>query len=227
MLPVNGANHQPVFLELIGPAGAGKSSLSQLLARRDRITRTSIWETPESRLALDSLCTLPTLAALSMHTGALPWVEFKHVVRVRNLRRRLHRLAGSFRLVVLDEGPVFTVTWLLVSGHRRIRQAPLEDWWRRRLFEWASDLDIVVALDAADEILAQRIRSRPKPHEVKHKSDEEIYAFLHRFRSAFDLVLTELVRERGTRVLRLSGDRESQRLADDLIQAVTGGVHAN
>ena len=227
MLPVDGACQQPVILEVIGPAGAGKSSLCLLLARRERTTRTSIWETPQSRLTLDSLCTLPTLAVLSMHTGALPWAEFKHVVRVRNLRRRLHRMPGSFRLVVLDEGPVFTVTWLLVSGHRRIREGRLEDWWRRRLFEWASDLDLVVALDAADELLAQRIRSRPKAHEIKQKSDEEIYAFLHRFRSAFDLVLTELVRERGTRVLRLSGDRGSQPLADDLIQAVSGGVHAN
>jgi thymidylate kinase len=224
---VDGGTHRPIFIELIGPAGVGKSSLSRLLAQRSGITRASIWETPESRLALDTIRSLPTLVVMSVRARVLAWQEFKHIVRVRNLRRRLSRMNGSSRLVVLDEGPVHTVTWLLVSGHRSIREGRLENWWRRMLFDWASDIDIIIALDATDELLAERIRSRPKRHHVKHKSDEEIYAFLDRFRSAFDRVLSELVRERGTPVLRLAGDCESQRLADDLVEALEESGHAH
>ena len=220
MAPDGGATHQPVFLELIGPAGAGKSTLSRVLARRESVTRTSIWETPESHLALDSIRTIPTLAAISMRARALLWQEFKLVVRVRDLQRRMNRMDG--RLVVLDEGPVYTVTWLLVSGHRSIREGRLEKWWQRTLADWASHLDVIVVLDAADELLGERIRSRAKPHNVKHKSDAEIYAFLDRFRTAFDRVLTEVVREHGTRVLRLAGDCESQRLADNLVKELGG-----
>ena len=227
MLPLDGAPHLPLCVELIGPAGAGKSRLSRVLARREDVTRTSIWETPEYRLALDSLRALPTLATLSIAAHKLPWGEFKHVVRVRNLRRRLSRMDGSSRLVVVDEGPVFTVTWLLVSGHRSIRNGGLEDWWKRMLFDWASDIDVVVALDAADEVLAERIRSRRKPHEVKHRSDGEIYSFLGRFRSAFDQVLAELVRERGMPVVRLTGDGDGQQLADDLIEALERSKHGH
>ena len=173
MLPVDGAGQQPVILEVIGPAGAGKSSLCLLLARRER-------DHPHEHLGDTAVASHSGLALHATNPGrpldahrsaALGGVQ-AHGAGAKS-PRRLQRMPGSFRLVVLDEGPIFTVTWLLVSGHRRIREGRLEDWWRWRLFEWASDLDFVVALDAADELLAQRIRARPKAHEIKHKSDEE------------------------------------------------------
>ena len=227
MLTVEGVMRPPVVLELIGPAGAGKSSLARVLAQRDGSVHATIWDIPHARLLVDGFRALPTLATLSMGARALPWQEFKHVVRVRGLQQRVHRMARSGGLVVLDEGPVFTATWLLVSGHRSIPAGPLHGWWKRSLLEWCADLDVIVVLDAADDLLAERIRLRAKPHQVKQKSDGEIFEFLGRFRSAFDRVVTELVAERGIRVVRLQAACESQRLAHDLVHSVMATAHAN
>jgi len=63
-----------------------------------------------------------------------------------------------------------------------------------------------VRLDAPDPVLAQRIRSREKPHMVKHQSDQEIAAFAARFRAAFAAVIAAVTSLNGTRQLTVSAE---------------------
>src|SRR5207253_8094260 len=102
----------------------------------------------------------------------------------------LPRMAGSRRLVVLDEGPVFALAWLQVFGAERLlRSTAYKRWVQRTLADWARVLDAVVLVDAPDPVLSQRIRARVKPHLVKDQSDQQITAFAARFRAAFASVI--------------------------------------
>jgi deoxyadenosine/deoxycytidine kinase len=94
-------------------------------------------------------------------------------------------------VILLDEGPVFALSWLDVFFARTGERASTA--WRRRVVaDWASLLDVVVFIDASDSTLAQRIRSRDKEHLVKDSSDAEIFGFSAGFRNAFDRVIAEL-----------------------------------
>jgi hypothetical protein len=70
-------------------------------------------------------------------------------------------------------------------------------------------LDAVVWLDAADAVIASRIRARPKSHPIKGLDDPEIYGFTAQFRQAFGRVIEDLKAARSLTVYRVRSDRES------------------
>ena len=199
---------QPVIVELVGPAGAGKSAVADVLRGREHALRVSIWGLPLRFVCWSAVTLLPTFLALCLGTHSLPWEEMKQMIRLGALRRFLAQAATpDQRLIVLDEGPVFALSWLQVFGDERLAgSAAYQRWVRRTLAAWASVLDVIVRLDAPDPVLAQRIRSRVKPHMVKDQSDQEIAAFAARFRAAFAAVIAAVTSLNGTRQLTVSAE---------------------
>src|SRR2546422_47655 len=170
---------RPLVAELVGPAGTGKSAVSQCLARRPGVMRASVWNLPRGWWLLNAVRSLPTLLALCARTRPLPWEELRQLVRLRTLRQVLERRpVQHVPLVVLDEGPVFALAWLRLFGRQRRRGDALAPWWQRALQQWAAALDIVVRVNAPDAVLLERIRPRGEPHRVKHRPHAEIRAVL-------------------------------------------------
>src|SRR6266550_2096117 len=150
-----------LVVELVGPAGAGKSALSEHLARRPGVVRASIWNLPRGAWLLNAVRSLPTLLAVGVRTRPFPWEDMRHLVRLRTLRQVLARQrAQQVPLVVLDEGPVYALAWLRLFGHQRRRGDALAPWRQRALEQWAGALDLVVTLDsdaAAIDRTAERL----------------------------------------------------------------------
>jgi len=112
-------------------------------------------------------------------------------------------------VILLDEGPVFALSWLDVFFARNGDRVPAS--WRRRVItQWASLLDVVVFIDAADITLANRIRTREKPHMVKGLSDDEIFGFSAGFRRAFERTIGELSQAGPVAIDTLSTDTAPQ-----------------
>jgi len=182
-----------LIVELVGPAGAGKSTLAQHVAARDGRVRTgiSVWGLPRTHLLVSAIALLPTIVAAALGGHPLRWAEFAQMVRLGALRRAVRHMARAHRAIVLDEGPVFALSWLDVFFGRN-GDPGYAAWRRRTLAAWARLLDVVVLLDATDPALAHRIRTRAKAHPVKHLADDEIYDFTAGFRRAFERVVTDL-----------------------------------
>ena len=145
------------------------------------------------------------------------------MLRLAALKRLLAQAATSrYRLIVLDEGPVFVLGWLQVFGAGRFaRSASYQRWARRTVVAWAALLDVVVLLDAPDPVLAHRIRSRAKPHWVKDQSDQEIAAFAARFRAAFASAIADVIAVNGTKHLTVPAELERpEALAARVLQSV-------
>jgi hypothetical protein len=108
-----------------------------------------------------------------------------------------------------------------------MRSLAADGWWQTTVRSWTGLIDAVVVLDAADPLLASRIRQRPIDHEVKDASDREIAVWMARFREALDWVLTELTREQGPVVVRLDTSVSTpEQLAQQALQALDRGVYA-
>ena len=182
-----------VIVELVGPAGAGKSTLAQGVSAVDRTVRSglSLWGLPRRSLARSAIALLPTIVASRFSRTPLRAGEMAQMIRLGALRHVVETEAAQHRIIILDEGPVFALSWLDMFFARNGDRIPAS--WRRRVIaDWARLLDVVVFIDASDLTLANRIRTREKPHMVKDLPDAEIFGFSAGFRRAFERAIGEL-----------------------------------
>lgn len=200
-----------VVVELVGPAGAGKTTLAEGASAVDPTIRAglSLWGLPRPKLASAAIQLIPTfLMAALRPSRRLQWGEMAQMIRLGALRHVVRDEARKHRVILLDEGPVFALSWLDFFFARNGHRAP--SWRRRTVADWASLLDVVVFIDAADSTLAQRIRTREKDHLVKDLPDHEIYGFAAGFRKAFDRVITEMSKAGHLVVDALRTDRAAK-----------------
>ncbi len=184
---------RPRLVELVGPAGAGKSTLAAQLPARVPGLRNgpSVWGLPRLDLLRAALELLPVTARAALSGHPFLPAELAQMIRLTGLRGALERQATGADVILLDEGPVFALAWLEVffeaNGARQ-----RNEWRRKAREEWAGLLDGVVRVDADDRLIVRRIRSREKPHLIKHSPDDVILGFTQRFRDAFDQVIEQM-----------------------------------
>jgi hypothetical protein len=206
-------------LELAGPAGVGKSTVSRALLRRSSGVPAAIWGQPRLSLLATGVHLGPTLARCWRESGSLLWNESRYLVRLSALHRSLTQQHPAKQLMIFDEGPVFALAWLRGFGHESLRGASFDWWWHGTLKQWSCMVDAVVVLDAPDSVLAQRIRARPEWHEIKHSPDEYIVRWMERFRSALDWVLAGMMEHGQTVVVRIRTEQEDAKSLSERVAA--------
>ena len=181
---------RPRIVEVVGPAGAGKSTLCRVLAGQADLAR--LEDFPDVRKLSDApfflwngLRLLPSLVHARRNGGRLPSRrELAWLAILRGWPARLQSQVRAGGILFLDQGPVY-----LLTETRDLCPAPI---WQDFCALWAATLDLIVWLDAPDADLLTRIRTREKAHVVKHESDEAVFAFLDEYRQAYARALSSL-----------------------------------
>ncbi len=211
-------------VELVGPAGAGKSSIGAELATRHtgRIAPGGLWGLPRLGLLRHACALLPAgTRGIPSHRPHAVADTLLHLARVRTLHGLVHADPPTGALRLLDEGPVFGLAWLRMRRAGLVHGGPLEAAWRDAAVHWAHTLDAIFWLDAPDAVLARRIRERPKPHMMKGAHAGEVAAFAASFRAALDAVI-EAMGADAPRLVRISTALGTPQAAAARIAAVLG-----
>lgn len=214
----------PRTVELVGPAGAGKSSIRGELAARHagRIASGGLWGLPRLRLLRHACALLPAgTRGIASHRPHAVADALLHLARVRTLHGLLRAAPSTGTLRLLDEGPVFGLAWLRMRRADLVHGGPLEAAWRDAATHWAYALDAILWVDAPDAVLAQRIRARRKPHMMKSADSGEVAAFAASFRAALDAVIEAMGRD-APRLVRISTALGTPHEAATRIAAVLG-----
>jgi len=217
-------------IELIGPAGAGKTGLLRAVAGRAPSVRTG--------LRFDRVRALPVVAwhAITLTPATLDmlftdarwfWAGSRHLWRLRAFPSLLERARGSgHRTILLDEGPVFSLGRLSVFQRAHEGSGWLARAWSAEVARWSKRLTGVVLLDANNDVLAQRIRDRAKQHPLKNGSDRQIFAFLDGYRAAYRDIAARLNADGRVHVVELdTTTRPFEEIAADIVTAMNAWGH--
>lgn len=211
------------WIEIVGIAGAGKSTLTRALAQR--YPRCTVADSLHTRVAAHwpyvahSLPrVLPLLARTARQRPMLSWEELKFVVYVSEWTRYLRSRPEHRSVVtVLDQGPIFALARLLWSGKPVTSSEWFQSWLSEMVGRWSLELDAIVVLQAPDEVLLERINRRDRLHDVKGKSTSDALRLLESHRSAYTRVLDAFDRREGPRALRFDSSRmPAEAIAEEL-----------
>ena len=194
-------------IELVGPAGAGKTTLlGALAAGPERIVPapdTSWWG------YLRALPKDARLWAPDALRGRPPsWETLRSMVYLRDWHATLSREKRDhpdrLTLHVLDHGPIFRLVKLGQFDPRAPRGPAFTAWLEAWLQAWRSILDLVIWVDAPDEVLHERIQHRDQQHELQGGSLDASRRLLEGYRAAYGDVLARACEPGGPRVLKLA-----------------------
>ena len=216
-----------LIIELVGPAGAGKTTLSRVLTHRNPKIQIGsdieLRKTKNASVTLRAIMSLlPTFLRQRRYGRRFTWDEIKYFVYLEYWSGVLMQEAGNgITAILLDHGPVFKLATLNEFGPENLKNDQFESWWNRMFKKWASTLDMVIWLDAPDSVLDQRINSRDQRHSVKGRSESDVVHFLARYRTSYEEILGKLRLAGDTRLIQFDTSRTSiEQVADEILSAV-------
>jgi hypothetical protein len=199
-----------VTLELVGPAGSGKTTLHRALAARCPAVAPGVrfGRLGHLRHGLpEAAKLLPAWAAAGGRF--FDEKELRSLGYVAGWAAALEGGGAEDALAVFDHGPLFRITRLRAFGPPLVAQPAFARWSAAAVRRWARLLDGVVWLDAPDALLAGRIDGRDERHRMKGGEAGETERFLGRYRAAYEALLAELRAAGGPEPVRVDTSREA------------------
>jgi hypothetical protein len=183
---------------VVGLPGAGKTTVvDALISGREPVFRLIRLKRFQNAwlVALSALCVAVPFFSQFRQIRRRRWVKFWLMVQVTALARIVSRDRTSGPVVLLlDQGPAYMLGILqrLLSDEAGRNGAAFERFWTTSIDSWTRILDLVVYLDASDDVLYHRIGGRHKRHRVKELGREEASERFRSWRDSRHLILEQL-----------------------------------
>jgi shikimate kinase len=224
----------PRIVEIVGPAGAGKTTLSHALSQFNESIHLSNF--PDVRRISDAPFFIwngiqishSVLSLFQPNRRRLSRREFAWLSILYGWPGVLQEELKKNKLIILDQGPVYLLTEIAEFGPKYLSGKKAEGLMQDLYLRWADKLGLIIWLDAANTDLMKRIRTRDKEHVIKNESDEDTSMFLDRYRKAYERTISKLSGNHfGLKVIRFDTTQNSTEVIADQILFELGFSLAN
>lgn len=220
---------RPRIVEIVGPAGAGKSTLCHALGTGSAFIQLGNFPDVRKMSAVpffirNGIQTFSSLSRLPRRQGRkLTRREFAWLSILNGWTVILQKELRNNKVIILDQGPVYLLAEMSEFGPEYLKRPNAESLWLNLYSRWADTLDMIVLLDAPDADLLKRIRSRDKEHVVKNESAETTFDFLAGYRKAYEKTISGLLANGShLKILRFDTSQKSpQEIADQFLFQLT------
>lgn len=220
---------EPRIIEIVGLAGAGKSTLTNTLCGNGSgVVQGEDFYTPNLRdwLKYAGYCSkqilplVPMLVRLSTACRDLTREDLKKIIYLNGWDQILKRQqAESPHIIALDQGFVFCLATLYGFGPDELKKDRFRSWWDRMFSHWAQRLDGIVWLDGPDDFLLERVATRASFHAIKDMGIAQSRQFLTVYRSAYAHVIKAIVSCSDVEIVEFDTSRES---TESIASEITG-----
>lgn len=199
------------IIELLGVAGAGKTTLRRMLMEKSN--RIKFVVPPAKRHYLlpvvkKTAIWLPNYIAHFRKGRWFGWEELKLIEYVETWIPHLHKqvIAAQSR-VLLDPGSVYWLTALRYFGPEFTKGEEFEQWWNKMLLHWADVLEMIVWIDAPEDILYDRVLARNDWHEAKKQTHDEALKIFRLLREGYEETVRAMEIQGGPKIIRFRSDK--------------------
>lgn len=213
-------------VEVVGPAGAGKTTLYRELNCYTAFIRLENF--PDVRKVADApffisngIQLIPSLLRLFQpNSRQLTRREFAWMAILHGWSKIFcNKARQDDKAIILDQGPIYLLAEMRLFGPEFLQQKAAEQLWQDLYDRWAATLNMVVWLDATEEVLFHRIRNRQQEHIVKTQPATLVYDFLDRYRREYEFLLSTLIAKKANlKVLKFdTGRQQPQDIVNQLL----------
>lgn len=196
-------NSRPRIIEIVGLAGTGKSTLNRALRQRNE--QIKIFPLPKTRFFWSLLKRAPLWLPLwfksHQESGGFGREE---LICLGCLDAWLSYIesqtSDNADIAVLDPGSVYWLTKLKRFGVRASGRSSFQRWWERKFEEWCMAVDVIIWLDAPEELCLQRIFGRDQWHDAKKMTVAEAFGRFRALRKSYEQIILKMVSKRPRKV---------------------------
>ncbi|HZK61794.1 MAG TPA: AAA family ATPase [Anaerovoracaceae bacterium] len=213
-------------VELVGIAGAGKSTLCRALVKQApwiiKTTTPPVWTLSTASFYAKNLISLfPEIKRLKkIGIDNLSRRDLAFMAILNGWEKYLKKKANNGKEVFLiDQGAISLIAYLSIMGPLSLHDSRTHNWWENVFDLWRHNINAIVWLDAPIDILISRIHNRPQNHVIKYVPYQTANEWLSRYRAEYELIVSKLCAKNcDIQIIRLDSEKYStEEMANMLI----------
>lgn len=221
------SNKQKIkIVELVGIAGAGKSTLCRALVKKApwiiKTTTPPVWTLSTASFYAKNLISLiPEIKRLKeIGIDNLSRRDIAFMAILNGWEKYLKKQANyGNEVFLIDQGAISLIAYLSIMGPLSLHDSRTHNWWDNVFDHWEGNIDAIIWLDAPIDILVSRIHNRPQDHAIKYVPYQTANEWLSRYRAEYELIVSKLCSKNcDLQIIRIDSDKNStEEMANMLI----------
>ncbi len=220
-------------VEIVGTAGAGKTTLFNELRKRGVpglccVDYPQAWKISSYPFYIKNIFSLlPILFRLLVNRSG--FVTRREIAFMAILNGWAEYLEKSLKAVnstfLMDQGAIFLISYLNTWGPKGLFRPNMQGWWNKVYGKWSKTIDMVILLDASDELLVYRINSRGQDHYIKGESNQISQNWISEYRNLYNAILERLISyNQSMLIVRIDSGKHS---TEDIINKIAPELLVN